>query len=167
MPTNLIVRDEWAARLGCHYLGIGDTSVYEEALRRHGRNPRDFNVAQLVWVHIAPSRQQAWDEAEEHVHWMLTVYGKWLGEAGEMKGPETLFSPPPAAELRRTTKPLLFNPIIGSVSDVKEGLEEFLAKNRTTHLVLGMHLPGLDSKLTQRSMETFARELLPHFQKKG
>ena len=28
-----------AARLGCHFLGIGDTSAYDEALRRHGRNP--------------------------------------------------------------------------------------------------------------------------------
>jgi len=156
-----------AARLGCHYLGIGDTTAYEAALRRHGRDPKDFNVAQLVWVHIAPSRDQAWDEAQAHVHWMLTVYGKWLGDAGDTQGPPTIFSPPPAAELRRTKEPLLFSPFIGTVGEVKQGLDEFLAKTRTTHLVLGMHLPGLDPKLTQRSMETFAKELLPHFQKKG
>ncbi len=38
-----------AARLGCHFLGVGETSAYDEALRRHGRNPSDFSVAQLVW----------------------------------------------------------------------------------------------------------------------
>jgi len=47
--------------------------VYDEALRRHGRNPADHSVAQLVWVHVAPSREQGWDEVQDHVHWMLTV----------------------------------------------------------------------------------------------
>ena len=155
-----------AARLGHHFLGIGDTTVYDDALRRHGRKPEDFNVAQLVWVHVAPSRKQGWDEAQEHVHWMLTVYGKWLGEAGEMQGPPSLFKPPAASELRDTKEPLLFTPIIGNSEEVGAALDDFCAKNRTTHLVLGMHIPGLDPKLTQRSMETFARELLPRFQKK-
>ena len=113
-------------------------------------------MAQLVWVHIAPTREQAWDEAEQHVHWMLTVYGKWLGDAGELKGPPTLFVPPPASEIRSTKEPLLFNPLVGTVDDVRRGLDDFVAKNRTTHLVLGMHLPGLDPKHTERSMRTFA-----------
>jgi len=32
--------------------------------------------------------------------------------------------------------------------------------------VLGMHFPGSDPQLSRRSMETFARDLLPRFQKK-
>jgi alkanesulfonate monooxygenase SsuD/methylene tetrahydromethanopterin reductase-like flavin-dependent oxidoreductase (luciferase family) len=155
-----------AARLGCHYLGVGDTSAYDEALLRHGRNPPDFSVAQLVWVHLAPSKKQAWDEVQEHVHWMLTVYGKWLSEAGELQGPPTLFKPPPASELRRTTDPLLFTPIVGSAEDVAEGLDRFTRSVRTTHLVLGMHFPGIDPKLVRRSMETFARDLLPRLKEK-
>lgn len=155
-----------AARLGCHYLGIGDASAYDDALRRYGRNPSDFNVAQLVWTHIAPSREQAWDEAQDHVHWMLTVYGEWLREAGEIQGPPSIFKPPPASELRRTTEPLLFNPLVGTAAEVAEGLEKFTSKVRTTHLVLGMHLPGIDPKIVRRSMETFAREILPALKKK-
>jgi len=31
---------------------------------------------------------------------------------------------------------------------------------RTTHLVMGMHLPGLDPAKSQRSMELFAKELM-------
>src|SRR5262249_35087160 len=121
-----------AARLGCHFLGIGDTTAYDEALRRHGRNPADFSAAQLVWVHLAPSRDQGWDEVQEHVHWMLSVYGKWLREAGETQGPPSIFSPPPAAELRRTTDPLLFTPMVGTVDDVGKDLDEFFRKARTT-----------------------------------
>jgi alkanesulfonate monooxygenase SsuD/methylene tetrahydromethanopterin reductase-like flavin-dependent oxidoreductase (luciferase family) len=61
---------------------------------------------------------------------------------------------------------LLFKPIVGSSDEVAEGLEEFFRTARTTHLVLGMHFPGIDPKLSRRSMETFARDLLPRFQKK-
>jgi alkanesulfonate monooxygenase SsuD/methylene tetrahydromethanopterin reductase-like flavin-dependent oxidoreductase (luciferase family) len=100
------------------------------------------------------------------VHWMLTVYGKWLSEAGELQGPPTLFKPPPASELRRTTDPLLFIPIVGSAEDVAEGLDRFTRSVRTTHLVLGMHFPGIDPKLVRRSMETFARDLLPRLKEK-
>jgi alkanesulfonate monooxygenase SsuD/methylene tetrahydromethanopterin reductase-like flavin-dependent oxidoreductase (luciferase family) len=154
-----------AARLGCHFLGIGDTTAYDEALRRHGRKPQDHSVAQLVWTHLAPSRDQGWDEVQEHVHWMLSVYGKWLGEAGETEAPPSIFKPPPATELRRTTEPLLFTPIVGTAEDLARGLEEFFGKARTTHLVLGMHFPGLDPKLSRRSMQTFAQEVLPRLRK--
>jgi hypothetical protein len=97
---------------------------------------------------------------------MLTVYGKWLSDAGEFQGAPTLFNPPPASELRRTTDPLLFTPIVGNSEDVAKGLDQFTRKVRTSHLVLGMHFPGIDPKLARRSMETFARELLPSFKKK-
>ena len=63
---------------------------------------------------------------------MLTVYGKWLGEAGETQAPPSVFTPPAAAELRRTTEPLLFKPIVGTSDEVAEGLEEFLGTARTT-----------------------------------
>jgi hypothetical protein len=85
--------------------------------------------------------------------------------ACELQSPPTLFKPPPASELRRTTDPLLFTPIAGNSLDVAEGLEQFTRKVRTIHLVPGMHFPGIDPQLAKRSRETFARELLPSFKK--
>lgn len=35
------------------------------------------------------------------------------------------------------------------------------ASMRTTHLVPGMHLPGLDPAKSQKSMELFAKEVRP------
>jgi alkanesulfonate monooxygenase SsuD/methylene tetrahydromethanopterin reductase-like flavin-dependent oxidoreductase (luciferase family) len=154
-----------AARLGCHYLGIGDTTVYDDALKKHGRDPKDHNVAQLVWVHMAPTKEQAWDEIEEHVHWMLSVYGKWMADAGELQGPPSMFTPPPAKELRSTKETLLFTPILGNAKDVGDALEAFTKTARTTHLVMGMHFPGLDPKISARSMETFAKEVMPRLKK--
>jgi len=68
--------------------------------------------------------------------------------------------------LRRTADPFLFTPIVGSAEDVAEGLDRFTRSVRTTHLVLGMHFPGIDPKLVRRSMETFARDLLPRLKEK-
>ncbi|MGH7858532.1 MAG: LLM class flavin-dependent oxidoreductase [Candidatus Binatia bacterium] len=150
-----------AARLGCHFLGIGDTSVYDAALRRHGRDPSDHHSAQLVWVHLGPTREQAWDEAEAHVHWMLRCYGRWINDAGEIPGREVFLNPPAPRELRSTSTPLLFTPVIGTAEEVRRGLEEFMGRTRTTHLVLGMHLPGIDPRLSRRSMEEFASEVMP------
>ena len=98
---------------------------------------------------------------------MLSVYGKWLGEAGETEAPPSIFKPPPASELRRTSEPLLFTPVVGTSAEVGRSLDDFLAKTRTTHLVLGMHFPGLDPRLSRRSMQTFAQDVLPRLQKKN
>lgn len=152
-----------AARLGCNFLGIGDPSavgIYEDALRRNGKDPKDFHVAQLVFGHLAETREQAWDEAEEHVHWLLSCYGKWLGEAKDFEGDEQLKKVPPVKELRHS-KNLLFIPAIGTPDDVVAYLKDFTSRLRTTHLILGLHLPGLDPKKTRRSMELFAREVMP------
>src|ERR1700751_6332612 len=97
---------------------------------------------------------------------MLTVYGQWLRDAGELQGRPPRFRPPPPSERRRTAEPLLFTPIVGTAKDVAEGLDQFTRSVRTTHLVLGMHFPGIDPKIVRRSMETFARELLPSFKEK-
>ncbi|MGH7898422.1 MAG: hypothetical protein ACREQQ_10745 [Candidatus Binatia bacterium] len=55
-----------------------------------------------------------------------------------------------AQPFRTTTEPLLFKPVIGTADDVARGLDDFLRSTRTTHLVLGMHLPGIDPMLSRR-----------------
>jgi hypothetical protein len=44
---------------------------------------------------------------------------------------------------------------------VAREIEQFSKTMRTTHLVLGMHLPGLDPIKSQQSMELFAKEVMP------
>jgi len=70
---------------------------------------------------------------------------------------------PPATELRNVTEQLIGRPIVGSPEQVGRQIEDMTKKIRTTHLVMGMHLPGLDPAKSQRSMELFAKELMPRF----
>ena len=53
--------------------------------------------------------------------------------------------------------------MIGTPEEIGSEIERFTQEVRTTHLVLGMHLPGLDPAKSQRSMELFAKEVMPHF----
>ena len=61
----------------------------------------------------------------------------------------------------RDAKGILFTPVFGSPGDVAALLNRSLSTVRTTHLVLGMHLPGMAPELSERSMELFAREVAP------
>jgi alkanesulfonate monooxygenase SsuD/methylene tetrahydromethanopterin reductase-like flavin-dependent oxidoreductase (luciferase family) len=154
---------ERAARLGCHFLGGGDSasqSVYDAALRTHGRDPKDYHAAQLRWAYVAPTYEQAWNDVQDHLHYMLTWYGRWVAEAKDFAGAEKLAQLPPATEFRNVTEQLIGRPIVGTPEQVGRQIETMTQRIRTTHLVMGMHLPGLDPAKSQRSMELFAKELL-------
>jgi alkanesulfonate monooxygenase SsuD/methylene tetrahydromethanopterin reductase-like flavin-dependent oxidoreductase (luciferase family) len=155
---------ERAARMGCHFLGTSDAfaqETYDNALRAHGRDPKNFHAAQLRWAHVAPTREEAWDNVQEHLHYMLTWYGRWLAEAKDFAGAEKFAQLPPAAELRNVTDQLIGAPMVGTPDDVGREIEAMTGTIRTTHIVMGMHLPGLDPAKSQRSMELFAKEIMP------
>jgi alkanesulfonate monooxygenase SsuD/methylene tetrahydromethanopterin reductase-like flavin-dependent oxidoreductase (luciferase family) len=151
-----------AARLGCHFLGVSVAQAqdaYDNALRQHGRDPKDYNAAQLRWTYVAESRDKAWDDVQEHMHYMLTWYGRWLAAAGD--GNLSVGTLPPPAELRNASAGLIGVPAVGTPEQVLRDLQDFTKKIRTTHLILGTHLPGLAPAKSQRSMELFAKEVMP------
>jgi alkanesulfonate monooxygenase SsuD/methylene tetrahydromethanopterin reductase-like flavin-dependent oxidoreductase (luciferase family) len=56
---------------------------------------------------------------------------------------------------------LLFPLLVGSPDEVAAKLNETFVNIRTTHLVLGMRLPGIAPERSRNSMELFAREVAP------
>nr|ART36799.1 D440 [uncultured bacterium] len=164
---------ERAARLGCHFLGTSSPNaqlIYDAELRRNGRNPDDFNAAQLRFTYVAESHDQAWDEAQHHLHYMLKWYGRWLSEANDFPGAEEMANTPSPEELRNLSKKnfsgdnfasFLNAPIVGTPEQVTRAINAMTENVRTTHLVLGMHLPGMDPAKSQKSMELFAKEVKP------
>jgi alkanesulfonate monooxygenase SsuD/methylene tetrahydromethanopterin reductase-like flavin-dependent oxidoreductase (luciferase family) len=87
---------------------------------------------------------------------MITWYMRWLAEAGDFLGagqPQV----PEASKLRESQ--VMFPLLVGSPDEVASKLNHSLSKVRTTHVVLGMHLPGIAPERSRRSMELFAREV--------
>jgi len=164
---------ERAARLGCHYLGTANPhsqQIYDAALRANGRKPEDYNAAQLRFAYVANTHDQAWDDAQDHLHYMLTWYGRWLDAANDAGGLRISTQVPSPAELRKLSlqrvsgdnySQALDLPIVGTPDQVAREINAMTKSVRTTHLVIGMHLPGLDPAKSRASMELFAKEVRP------
>jgi alkanesulfonate monooxygenase SsuD/methylene tetrahydromethanopterin reductase-like flavin-dependent oxidoreductase (luciferase family) len=132
--------------------------IYDNALRKAGRNPKDFSAAQLHFCYVGRTKDEAWAHSQEHLHYMIKWYSRWLTEAGDFLGTDMPALPEPS-KLRDSQ--LMFPLAVGSPGEVASKLNASFTMVRTSHLVLGMHLPGLASERSRSSMELFAREVAP------
>ena len=155
----------WTARRGYHLAaGAGrGHAKYEELLRQFGHDRSKRQVASIpIRVHLAETREKAWDEAEAGLHQVLYFYRTRVdlqsatGAAGEL---DRL---PPVGEFRNVPgighRGTPF--VVGTPDDVGQALAPYRDK-RLTHLSLNFHQPGMDTKVVRRSMEMFAKELMP------
>lgn len=153
-----------AARLGTNLqvtLGPDPAPVYQEALRDEGRDPDDFAVAQLRTVYVAETADQAWDELQDHVHYMMTWYSKPLAEANDVQGDDAMWDLARPEDLRDSPYAELL--MVGDPDQVAAKLERFQAEFACTHLVMATHLAGMESATVLRSADLFAQEVMPRF----
>lgn len=153
-----------AARMGFHLmatLGPDPAIPYHAALKGLGRNPKDYNVAQLRAVYVARSADQAWEEAAPHLHYMMVNYGKWLSEANDAEGDKHVWDFSSASEFRKS--PMADGLMIGTPDDVARKIETFRKEFACTHFIMATQLPGLDPVKATASLELFAKEVKPQF----
>ena len=157
---------DMAAKTGYHFLGTGDPAVqnvYDAALHRHGRSAESYNACHGCWVHVADTYEKAWDNAQDHMHYMLMGYAKWHAEAGDLTEDQQPPKMPTAADLRNVKDSTFGTFLIGTPQQVTELIKEMRERVRTTHLAMCMHLPGLEPAKSRRSLELFAHEVMPAF----
>lgn len=155
-----------AARMGCHLAGVSADHrlKYRDALRRHGREPDDYNVSQMVLVYVSDSKEQAWNDTAEPVNHMLQQYFDWAVEAGDQNNDDQDSRDIPTPEQLRTEQACEFYgepAFIGTADFVYEGLRDMLRRSPCTHLVLMGILPGAPLEGTRRSMQLFAEKVMP------
>ena len=155
-----------AARMGCHLAGVSAEHrlKYREALRKHDRNPDDYDVSQLVLVYVSDTKAQAWDDAADGVSHLLQLYFDWAVEAGDSNNDDQdSRSIPSPEELRRDQACDFYSEpaFIGTADFVYEGLRDLLKRSPCTHIVMMGILPGAPVEGTRRSMELFATEVMP------
>lgn len=159
-----------AARLGCHLAGVSSEHrlKYREALARNGRTPDDYHVSQMVLVYVAETKAQAWAEAARPVHHMLKLYRDWAAEAGDDNNDDqSTWAIPTPEEMQREQAGTFFGEpaYIGTPDFVYEGLRDLLRRSPCTHLVLMGVLPGAPVEGTRRSVELFARDVMPRLKR--
>ena len=155
-----------AARLGFHFASVGvghHRTKYLDALRRHGRNPADFNILQLVTCYCAETHEKAWNEIADGFHHVLKYYHDWAVASGDITGDVEGQMVPTPERFRKEQKGEFFGEpaFVGTPDEVCAGLQEYRGRSPSSHLVLYMSMPGNDPKNTRRSMELFARHVMP------
>ncbi len=151
-----------AARVGCHLMatiGPDPAPWYVDELEKCGRDPKDFSIAQLRMVYVAPTEDQAWEDTAPHIHSMMGFYGRILAEANDAEGDKSVWTIKRPEEIRHSS----FGEaaMIGTPDQVARKLERFKKEFRCTHLVMSTQLPGMDPRKGTAALEFFAKELLP------
>ena len=162
------------ARLGYHLAGSGGADLqqfYDDELNTLGQKIEEHSVSQLRAVYVAETREKAWDDCEQHLHYMMSLYDKRYKEADDMRwGQEVMSAPivPPIGELRHDKNVSFFQAplIIGTPEDAISEIERYLSETRCTHLCMWMQMAGMPSEKVRSSMSLFAKEVMPHFRNK-
>jgi alkanesulfonate monooxygenase SsuD/methylene tetrahydromethanopterin reductase-like flavin-dependent oxidoreductase (luciferase family) len=127
--------------------------LYTEAQTRAGRSRADYRlVSGPITVHLADTRERAWDECERAFHWRIAFYR-----------PHGLEMPlPPVREMRDTPDMGIFGQpfAVGTPDDVMAVLRRYSAFD-LDEIVIQFNHPGMEARLVRRSMELFAREVMP------
>ncbi len=160
---------ERAANMGCHFQVVGPpemVEMYDGFLEAAGRNPQDYNAAQLRWIHVAPSRDQAWETCAQSLHYTATRYAEWFAEANDKPGDDQATTGIPSVDEIIAKQDFDFfgeKAMVGTPEDVAEMIDEYRKRGRVTHLVCGMAMSGLDPHHIRNSMQLFANDVIPKF----
>ena len=153
-----------AARLGCHLmatLGPDPAPSYLEELAECGRDPKEFAIAQLRMVYVAETEERAWHDTQQHIHSMMQYYGRILGEANDVPGDDRVWTIERPQDIRHSGFGAAV--MIGTPDQVAKKLERFRREFRCTHFVMATQFPGMDPAKGTRSLELFAKEVMPGF----
>jgi alkanesulfonate monooxygenase SsuD/methylene tetrahydromethanopterin reductase-like flavin-dependent oxidoreductase (luciferase family) len=155
----------WTARRGYHLAaGAGrGHAKYEELLVQFGHDRAKRQVASIpIRVHLADTREQAWDEAAAGLHQVLHFYRARVDSQSATSAAGVLNELPSIGAFRNVPgighrgSPF----VVGTPDEVGRALEAYRGK-RLTHLSLNFHQPGMDTNVVRRSMKMFAKGLMP------
>jgi alkanesulfonate monooxygenase SsuD/methylene tetrahydromethanopterin reductase-like flavin-dependent oxidoreductase (luciferase family) len=149
-----------AGRLGCHFTpdSFAPPAVFDAygaALRAHGHDPKDFPIATNRMIYVTEDPDAGWEEVREHVLYVHNRYRAWFAAAGD----HTASGPPleDAGQLPRDEY------LVGTPAQVIAGIEAMRRRLPFDRLYFWAGPPGLSIERSSRSLELFARHVIPHF----
>jgi alkanesulfonate monooxygenase SsuD/methylene tetrahydromethanopterin reductase-like flavin-dependent oxidoreductase (luciferase family) len=152
-----------AARLGHNLLatlGPDPAIPYRDELKLLGRDPAKFSIAHLRVVYVAESADRAWQDVQDHLHYMMGEYAQWLGEANDAPGDKTVWELRRPEDLR--TSPYAEHMMVGTPAECIAKFKAFSRQYACTHFIMATPMPGMDPAKSRRSLEMFAHEVRPH-----
>lgn len=145
-----------AGRLGCHFMpdakiAIENFVAYDEELERAGYAPSGFRVAINPSVYVCEDAARGWDEIKHHLCYQYNRYAEWFAQGGTT----------PAATVADPDELPRDRLVIGTPDDVIKGIRGLYERHPFDCLYFWARLPGQSAETAHRSLELFAREVLP------
>jgi natural product biosynthesis luciferase-like monooxygenase protein len=140
--------------------------IYIEALREAGHDPRDFDRPLMQQVYVGNSAQDAFDTPRPHIEWMEQRKRALVPGAGGAEIPKGYESwQRIARNIETDTYQRRFEQ--GSLFGVADQLIDRIGKIRdaapVTELICQFNFGGMPHDLVIRSMERFAKDVIPEF----
>lgn len=147
-----------AARYGCGLLpssttGFDVREAYHEALRKAGRDPADHSMKCFRNIYCCEDADAGWEEIKEHYLYQHNDYRRWYREAGDSDTPD-LEDPD---ELDRD------NYICGTPDECEAAIRKLHEEIPFEEFIFWAYPPGFPVDKSTRSIELFAREVMPRF----
>ena len=112
-------------------------------------------------VYCADSEDQAWEEAQHHLWHVFDYYREVLATSNDVEGDAAPWPITRAEELRNS--PLAADLFIGTPQQVAAKLDTFCQNYQCTDFIMSTHFAGIDPKKSTRSLELFAKKVMPAF----
>lgn len=147
-----------AARLGCHLLPSPSeefdvVAVYRQALREYGRDPAHFHIKSFQTMFCSEDPARAWAELKPHFLYQHNLYRRWYREAGDSDATD-------ASDAKALSRESYF---VGTPDGCAEAIRAAQRKLDTDEFVFWAGPPGYPLESATRSLELFAREVIPRF----
>jgi len=136
---------------------------YRAKMREHGHDPDALDQPFLVRTYVAPTDAEARAETK-HVVWYYHLLGSLVPGAPSLPSPASYEAYPDAARrLSAVSEDEVWErgSCFGSPERVAGMLKRYLYRTGMNHIALEMRIGGLEHRKVMRSMELFAREVMP------
>ena len=136
---------------------------YRAKMREHGHDADVLDQPFLLRTYVAPTDAEARAETK-HVVWYYHLLGSLVPGAQSLPSPASYEAYPEASKrLSAVTEDEVWErgSCFGSPERVAEMLKRYLHRTGMNHIALEMRIGGLEHKKVMRSMELFARHVMP------
>ena len=151
--------------------GATQIEQYREALRAHGRDPKQYGIGAVSLTYVAETTQQALKEIEDGVMWYMKTFQKYVSTP---KGE----APVPTFEMYAQIRDLLdlaeFDLLVkagaivaGSPDEVVARIAEMSEQCGFTDYLAWTRVGGLDHSKVMRCMELMGSKVIPQLRGVG
>ena len=141
------------------------TKLYEAQLQKQGKQLSDIDLPLSVKIHVADTDEEAERDAAPNAQWFYDALSQFLpgapGRARPSSGYEEYPDDPSQVATLAADDPWAWGTVHGSPETVLKQMQAYSERVFTNHWMAWMRIGKLPHEKVMRSMELFAKEVMP------